>query len=292
MNFFLKSILWLFFILIIVPSGCAIVTYNSGIGRWSKKISYEKFQTYYPTKYKFSTDKELCFKNKNISRENCFYFCKHGPCDPNQITLPIKLEGDASKKRLVEISKFIYNFLPDKKIDLVFIIKGSDLALGKIYNLEDKDYIFATASLKDNTSLNDIEISEYFWNKDEFMHVLKKLKTNLERKGEVLIGAWKHNRGKLYRGYLYYLIRNKDVNLNGEYIYRFEYFNRITGENYSSEEWRSNKKKNEFILNQIATRTIEDHSVKCELNKCGDLINVKSGSILPNILNLEGLLDF
>ena len=105
---FLKNILWFFFFLIIVPSGCGIVTYNLGIGRWSKNISYEKFQTYYPTKYKFPTDEDLCFKNKNISRENCFYFCEHGPCDPNQITLPIKLEGDASKKRLVEISKFIY----------------------------------------------------------------------------------------------------------------------------------------------------------------------------------------
>tara|TARA_Y100000589_G_scaffold159918_1_gene152101 strand:- start:1135 stop:2001 length:867 start_codon:yes stop_codon:yes gene_type:complete len=286
MNFFLKSILWSFFILIIVPSGCVIVTSNIGIGRWSKKISYEKFQTYYPTKYKFPTDKELCFKNKNIFRENCVYFCKHGPCDPNQITLPIKLEGDASKKRLVEISKFIYNSLPDKKIDLVFIIKGSHLELGKIYNLEDKDYIFATASLKDKTSLNDIEISEYFWNKDEFMHVLKTLKTNLEKKGEVLIGAWKHN-----QGYLYYLIRNKDVNLQGEYIYRFEYFNRITGKNYSSEEWSSNKKKNEFILNKISTRSIEDHSVKCNLNKCDNLINLKSGLTKPNLLNFEHLIN-
>lgn len=286
MNSFLKNILWFFFFFIIIPSGCGIVTYNLGIGRWSKNISYEKFQTYYPTKYQFPTDEDLCFKNKNISRENCFYFCEHGPCDPNQITLPIKLEGDASKKRLVEISKFIYNSLPDKKIDLVFIIKGSDLELGKIYNLEDKDYIFATASLKDKTSLNDIEISEYFWNKDEFMHVLKTLKTNLERKGEVLIGAWKHN-----RGFLYYLIRNKDVNLKGEYIYRFEYFNRITSKNYRSEEWSSNKKKNEFILNQIGTHSIEDHSVKCELNKCDNLVHLKSGLTKPNLLNFEQLIN-
>ena len=286
MNFFLKNILWLFFLLIIVPSGCGILTYNLGIGKWNKNISYEKFQTYNPTKYKFPSDEDLCFKNKNISRENCFYFCEHGSCDPNQITLPIKLEGDASKKRLVEISKFIYKSLPDKKIDLVFIIKGSDLELGKIYNLEDKDYIFATASLKDKTSLNDIEISEYFWNKDEFMHVLKTLKTNLEKKREVLIGAWKHN-----QGYLYYLIRNKDVNLQGEYIYRFEYFNRITSENYRSEEWSSNRKKNEFILNQIGTHIIEDHSVKCELNKCDNLVHLKSGLTKPNLLNFEQLIN-
>ena len=68
--------------------------------------------------------------------------------------------------------------LIDMDEDLVFIIKGKNLELGKIYNLEDKEYIFATASLKDKTSLNEIEISEYFWNKDEFMHLLKTLKTN------------------------------------------------------------------------------------------------------------------
>ena len=118
------------------------------------------------------------------------------------------------------------------------------------------------------------------------MHVLKTLKTNLERKREVLIGAWKHN-----QGYLYYLIRNKDVNLKGEYIYRFEYFNRITSENYRSEEWSSNRKKNEFILNQIGTHSIEDHSVKCELNKCDNLVHLKSGLTKPNLLNFEQLIN-
>ena len=118
------------------------------------------------------------------------------------------------------------------------------------------------------------------------MHVLKTLKTNLERKREVLIGAWKHN-----QGYLYYLIRNKDVNLKGEYTYRFEFFNRITSKGYRSEEWSSNKKKNEFVLNQIGTHSIEDHSVKCELNKCDNLVHLKSGLTKPNLLNFEQLIN-
>ena len=107
--------------------------------------------------------------------------------------------------------------------------------------------------------------------------------SKVERKEDILIGAW-------YLGPLYILIRHKEPNIKGEYGYRFEYFNR-RGKGYMSEGWSSNKKKNQFILNQINTRSIEEHSVKCELNKCGDLINVKSGLILPNILNLEGLLD-
>ena len=284
-----KTIFWLFFMLIIVPSGCGIITsiLFPATGRWSTGKSYEKFQTYFPTKYTFPIKEDFCIENS----KQCFYYCESGTCDKNQLSLPVKLEGDASKKRLIEVSDFIYNSLPNKKINLVFVVKGSDLKLSRMYNLKDKYYIFATARLKEKnkpssqekTSLDDIEVSELFWNKDEFKYLLSKLNKNLERKEDILIGAW-------YVGPLYILIRSKEPNIKGEYGYRFEYFNR-RGKGYMSEGWSSNKKKNEFILNQIHTRRIEDHSVKCELNKCGDLINVRSGSILPNILYLEGLLD-
>ena len=285
-----KTIFWLFFILIMVPSGLTIIIsiLFPATGRWSTGKSYEKFQTYFPTKYTFPIKENFCIEN----RKECFYYCESGPCDKNQFSLPVKLEGDASKKRLIEISEFIYNSLPNKKIILVFVVKGSNLKLSRMYNLKDKYYIFATARLKEKNkqsfqekiSLEDIKVSEFFWNKDEFKYLFNRLNKNLKRKEDMLIGAW------IYRGEIYTLIRNKESNTKGEYGYRFEYFNR-RGKGYMSDRWSSNKKKNEFTLNQIGTRTIEDHNVKCELNKCGDLINVKSGSILPNILNLEGLLD-
>ena len=288
-----KTIFWLFFILIMVPSGLTII--NSilfpATGRWSTGKSYEKFQTYFPTKYTFPIKEDFCIENS----KQCFYYCESGPCDKNQLSLPIKLEGDASKKRLIEISDFIYNSLPNKKMILVFVVKGSDLKLSRMYNLKNKYYIFATARLKEKNKpsfqekipLDDIEVSELFWNKDELKYLLGKLNKNLERKEEILIGAWY---GGKYGGKIYSLIRDKEPNIKGEYGYRFEYFD-SRGKGYMSKGWSSNKKKNEFILNQIHTLSIEDHSVKCELNKCGDLINVKSGSILQNILNLEGLLD-
>jgi len=252
-----------------------------GVGKWSKGPSFEEYQTYFPTKYRFPTKEDFCFKSKNTSRDDCRYFCDYGPCDHDQVTLPIRLNREASKKRLIEIAKEVYKDFPDRKIILVFFIRGGDLQLRRIYKLKDKYYAFAKASFPNNTFDKDnIEIVEFFWNPDEFKYLLTKLTNNLERKEEVLLGSW------LLGDTLYWLIKKKNYN-----NYRFEYFLRGWNKGYRSESWTSSKKKNEFILNQVADRTIEDHKVKCESNKCGDLIHIKSGSMIPNILKLEGLIE-
>ena len=278
-----KTIFWLFFMLIIFPIGLTMITsiLFPHVGKWSKGPSFEEFQTYFPTKYRFPTKENLCFKNKNTSRDDCHYFCDHFHCMNDQVTLPIRLDGEASKKRLIEIAKEVYKDFPDRKIILVFFIRGSDLELNRIYNLNDKYYSYAKAFVPNNNLDKDnIEIIEFFWNPSEFKYVHTKLTNNLERKEEVLLGSW------LLGDTLYWLIKNKNYN-----NYRFEYFLIGWNKGYRGESWTSSKKKNEFILNKVADRSIEDHSVKCEFNKCGDLIHLKTGSIKPNILNLEGLID-
>ena len=183
----LERLFWIFLILIVLP--IASISIFPPSGKWSKGKSFEEFQTYFPTKYIFPTKEKLCFKNKSTSRDDCRYFCDQGQCDHDQVTLPILLDGEASKKRLIEIAKEVYKDFPDRKIILVFFIKGGDLQLGRIYNISNKYYAFAKASFPKNTYEENIKVEEFFWNPDEFKHVLNKLKTNLERKNEILLGS-------------------------------------------------------------------------------------------------------